>query len=133
MKTRLLLITLTLITATSFGQFLNFDDTTYRNIVTIDTLSNLNNIWRVGHPNKTVFTSAHSSPRVIATDTLNTYPINDTSSFKIIHTAGDGWASNFPGVNIEGWYYVNSDTLTDYGYIEFSPDHGNTWFRVDST
>ena len=136
MKKQLLSISLILLAATSFGQAfwgLTFDDTTYINRVIIDTVANPNNIWQIGHPDKTIFNSAHSSPNVIATDTLNSYPINDTSSFTIIHIANLGWYYNYYGIFIDGWYYVNSDTLTDYAFIEFSPDHGNTWFNIDST
>ena len=121
---------------TSFGQSywnLTFDNATSLNRVVIDTFSNHNNIWKIGHSHKTVFNTAHSSPNVIVTDTLNPYPINDTSSFTIIHIASAGWALNYPKVDIGGWYYVNSDTLTDHGYIEFSSDHGNTWFNLDSS
>lgn len=131
MKKLLLLISLTLVSATSFGQWqwnINFDDTTYLSRIIIDTSS----IWEVGHPNKTVFTTANSSPNVIATDTLNSYPTNDTSSFTIIHIANIGWSLNYPKVDIGGWYYVNSDTITDHGYIDFSSDHGITWFNLDS-
>lgn len=111
---------------------LNFDNSTNLNRVVIDTSSNPNNIWQIGHPNKTIFTTAHSAPKVIATDTLNPYPINDTSSFTIIHIADLGWMFNYPNIYIDGWYNVNSDTLTDYGYIQFSPDNGSTWFYADS-
>ncbi len=110
---------------------LNFENTPYLNRVLIDTSSNPGNIWQIGHPNKTVFNSAFSFPNVIATDTLNSYPINDTSSFTIIHIADLGWQFNYT-IYIDGWYYVNSDTLTDFGYIEFSPDLGSTWFYADS-
>ena len=135
MKRLLLLISLTIIAATAFGQWgwdLNFENPAYLNSVVIDTSSNPNNIWQIGHPNKTIFITAHSAPNVIATDTLNSYPINDTSSFTIIHIADLGWQATYPNIYIDGWYFVNSDTLTDYGYIEFSPDQGITWFHVDS-
>ena len=135
MKKLLLSISMTLIAATSFGQMiwnLDFENTSYLNRVIIDTSSNPNNIWQIGHPNKTIFTSAYSSPNVIATDTLNFYPINDTSSFTIIHVADAGWQFNYI-IYIDGWYFVNSDSLTDYGYIQFSPDHGNSWYYVDSS
>jgi len=98
----------------------------------IDTISNPDNIWQIGHPDKTIFNTAHSSPNVIVTDTLNSYPVNDTSSFTIIHLSNFGWANDMPNIFIDGWYNVNSDTLTDYAYIDFSPDHGNTWYYLDS-
>lgn len=134
MRKLLLSFSLTLIAATSFGQSIweiNFENTTTLNRVLIDTVTNPSNIWQIGHPNKTVFTNPNSPPNVIATDTLNVYSTNDTSSFTIIHIAGDGW-QGYPKIDIGGWYFVNSDTITDFGYIEFSSDHGNTWFLVDS-
>ena len=31
---------------------------------------------------------------------------------------------------LDGYYVVNSDTLKDYGTIEFSPDNGTTWIDL---
>ena len=31
---------------------------------------------------------------------------------------------------LSGEYYVNSDSLTDFGLIEFSPDNGTTWIDL---
>jgi hypothetical protein len=135
MKIFLLSISLTCIVVTSFGQMvwdISFDDTTFLDRIVVDTNSNPNNIWKIGHPNKTVFTTANSSPNVIVTDTMNSYPPNDTSSFTVIHLAGQGWQFGYPKIDIGGWYSVNSDTLTDYGYIEFSADLGNSWLLVDN-
>jgi hypothetical protein len=112
---------------------INFDSPENLERVIIDTVANPANVWRIGHPAKTVFTSAHTNPNAIVTDTLHPYPAGDTSSFIIIHQAESGWATGYPKVDIGGWYYVDSDTLTDYGYIEFSRDHGTTWTRVDSS
>lgn len=135
MKKLLLSLLLAQITIISFGQtgwYLNFEDTTYLDRVIIDTNNNHSNIWQIGQPNKTVFTNAKSSPNVIITDSENPYPTNDTSSFTIIHIASYGWFYQYPKVDLGGWYYVNSDSLTDYGYFEFSTDIGNTWYRTDS-
>lgn len=33
-------------------------------------------------------------------------------------------------VILSGQYFVNSDTLTDFGIIEMSPDNGNTWIDL---
>ena len=80
MKKLLLLISLTVVSATSFGQWeyidnydMNFEDTASLNHhLRIDSLTNHNNLWQVGSPQKTVFTSASSLPNVIVTDTANT-------------------------------------------------------------
>lgn len=109
---------------------ISFDNATHLDRIIFNG-SSTNNVWQIGKPGKPIFTAANSAPNVIVTDTSNPYPINDTSSFTIIHLAGLGWQTNYPKIDIGGWYYVNSDTLTDYGYIEFSPDKGNTWYRVD--
>jgi hypothetical protein len=44
-----------------------------------------------------------------------------------------GWYYTYPKVDIGGFYNVNSDTLTDYGFIDFSTDMGSTWTRVDTS
>ncbi|SRR5260221_3151536 len=112
------------------GYNLNFDDTFELQHLTIDTISHPNNIWQIGVPQKTIFTSAYSAPNVIVTDTLNPYPINDTSVFIITNVVyGNGWTLPHTA-SIIGQYFVNSDTLTDYGLIEFSPDNGVTWHDI---
>lgn len=133
MKKILLSISLTLIVLASLGQtswstdfetpWLSWQwDRVYR-----DTISNPNCIWQVGHPNKTVFDSAHSGTNVIVTDTINPVPQNDTSTFYVIHTL------LFPGGRVLGlhfWYQINGDS-TDRGIIEFSADSAhNVWINL---
>lgn len=136
MKNILILYFLSLISIAAFGQLeddfyiLNFDDSLNFQHLTIDTSSNPNNIWQVGLPQKTIFSSAFSPLNVIATDTLNAYPSNDTSSF-ILTNIASGLGFIWPHtVILSGQYFVNSDTLTDYGIIEMSPDNGNTWIDL---
>src|SRR5680860_1850189 len=70
--------------------WLNFEDPQMNNErVYIDTAGG--NSWSIGAPDKTVFTSAYSPSNVIVTDTLDPYPMNDTSSFIIKHLASGGW------------------------------------------
>lgn len=136
MRKLLLSILLTLIEATMFGQGIwdiNFEDATTLQRVVIDTASNPTNTWQIGHPDKSVFTTAHSDPYAIVTDTVHPYPTNDTSAFTVIHIASSGWELGYPKVDIGGYYSVESDTLTDFGYIDFSADHGITWTRADSS
>ena len=108
---------------------LNFDNEYGLNHLFIDKTSNPNNIWQVGVPQKGLFTSAKSLPNVIVTDTINSYPVNDTSSFLIINVAGYGF-ENQHTVILEGQYFIDTDTLMDYGKIEFSPDNGNIWIDL---
>ena len=108
---------------------LDFEDTAALHHLRIDSVSNLNDIWQVGAPQKTIFTNAYSNPNVIVTDTIIPYPINDTSSFTIVNVAGDGFT--YPHTaSLIGEYSVNSDTLTDFGTIEFSPDNGTSWYDI---
>ena len=90
-----------------------------------------NNSWEIGQIQKNSFTSGYNSPKAIATDTLDPYTSNDTSAFVI------SWTTNQPSnsiywttVSLQFAYNVDSDTLTDYGTIEFSPDSGATWIDL---
>ena len=113
-----------------FGYDLNFEDTSVIHHVTIDSITNPNNIWQIGSPNKLFFTSSLSTPFAILTDTINTYPINDTSVFNIINKVnGEGWPLG-QEVILSGYYQVNSDSLTDFGKIEVSPNNGITWIDL---
>jgi hypothetical protein len=130
MKKLLLSISLTLIAATSFGQFqwgIDFDTPWYLYRVYNDTVSNPNCIWQVGHPSKTVFTSAHSVPNVIVTDTLNPVPANDTSVFYLKHVRDQ--SQPFHIFVLHFWYQMDGDS-TDFGKIEISPDAGTTWINL---
>ena len=111
----------------SFPDEFDFDNsgTTHANYwLQIDTVSNPNNIWQIGSPQKTVINSAHSAPNVIITDTVHSYPPNDTSVFIIKHLV-DYNVSVFAG-----YYNINTDSLRDYGTIEISPDDGTTWINL---
>jgi len=98
----------------------------------IDTISNPNNIWQIGSPQKIVFDSALSIPNAIVTDTINSYPVNDTSSFTVQYVIS-GVNSNGLGLEFRGYYSVNSDSLLDYGKIEFSPNNGLSWIDLLDT
>ncbi len=137
MKKYIILLSLVLVAVTSYGQWLgdedyllNFEDTSSIHHLKIDTLTNTNNLWQVGSPQKTIFTNSFSTPNVIVTDTVNPYPTNDTSRFIIKNVVtGYGWLLNHTA-SIEGYYFVNSDTVSDYGMIEFSPNNGISWYDI---
>jgi hypothetical protein len=86
-------------------------------------------LWQIDIPQKTVFTSTVSPTKAIVTKTLTTYPVNKTSFFSIKHVADFGFAWNIQA-GISGKYFVNSDTLSDFGTIEFSPDNGTSWINL---
>ena len=128
MKTTLLAVLLSLPLMT-FGQnnpnspfaiYVDFEydyDTSTLSIM-IDT-ANTANIWQIGRPQKNVFNQAQSQPFSIVTDTLNTYPVNNHSTFYVNYI-------NYNCPYIEGYYYCDTDTA-DYGTIELSTDNGQTW------
>ena len=133
MKSFLLSI-FTFLTLSGFGQndpnsafftnifFDGWEDTFYVSL-SIDTLNNSNNIWQIGTPQKTLLNQAESFPNVIITDTVNTYPTNDTSAFIIKYMT-----YNCP--YFVGFYACDTDSLNDYGMIELSVDNGQTWMNL---
>lgn len=130
LKKILLSISLTLIAATSFGQFgwgIDFDTPWYLDRIVRDTITNPNCSWQVGHPTKTVFTSAHSILNAIVTDTLNPVTANDTSIFYLKHVRDQ--FQQFHIFVLHFWYQMDGDS-TDFGAIEISPDTGHTWINV---
>jgi hypothetical protein len=132
MKTILLTISLTMLATISFGQFewgIDFDPPYYQYVsdrIIIDTVSNINCLWQVGHPSKVVFSSAFSNPNAIVTDTSNAVPSNDTSIFYIKHVRDQFAPFHIFGLHFK--YQMDGDA-TDRGIIEISPDTGNTWIN----
>ncbi|MCX6232402.1 MAG: T9SS type A sorting domain-containing protein [Bacteroidetes bacterium] len=132
MKKLLLSILLLLYTTAIFAQWnwtLNFDDTSYRSRVTIDTVSTHNCRWQIGAPQKAVFNSAFSGPNAIVTDILNPYPAKDTSRFIIKHNRPGQFGSN-QLLMLDFQFKLNTDTLTDYGMVEASINNGATWINL---
>lgn len=132
MKSLTTLLFFLLITGTVYSQFycdynIDFEDTSQYFRIEIDTISNSENIWQIGAPQKAIFTSAYSVPNAILTDTANPYPVNDTSMFVVKHLSVCGGFQWSHTVILSGKYQIDSDTLNDFGTIEFSPDNGNTW------
>lgn len=106
---------------------LNFDYmASVEKYVTIDTFSNPDNSWQVGSPGKAYLYEARSIPNVIITDTISPYPVNDSSVFTIWQKAFEGFEMPHTAT-LSGFYKVDTDSINDYGKIEFSPDNGNRW------
>jgi len=90
MKNILLTFTISLAVASNIlaqqsYENINFDNTNNIKSVFIDSVNFRHNVWQIGKPQKSIFKSAYSIPNAIVTDTINPYPINDTSSFIITH------------------------------------------------
>ncbi|HTM66936.1 MAG TPA: T9SS type A sorting domain-containing protein [Flavipsychrobacter sp.] len=130
MKTIVLSILLATFSVTSFAQSIwgiNFDTPLFQDRIVRDTLSNPDCIWQVGKPTKTVFTSAHSAPNAIVTDTSSSVPASDTSIFYLLHVREQLLPSHI--FSLHFWYQMDGDS-TDFGMIEISPDTGHTWVNV---
>jgi len=84
----------------------------------------VDNIWQIGHPEKTMFTYGYSGPKALVTDTLNPYPPNNLSTFQFsvkncsFETSGGCGAYEVCYINVA--FKMNSDSLTDGGTIEVS-------------
>lgn len=96
--------------------------------IIIDTTGN--NIWEIGTPDKIFFDNAHSGVKAILTDSVNSYPKNDTSSF--IYVIRNPYTQTC-FTSMEFWHKYDTDTLTDIGIIESSYDGGNSWVIVNDT
>jgi len=81
------------------------------------------NIWQVGPPQKTIFSSAATAPNVLVTDTVNFYPTNNSSSFQFTLNNFDYWW----GILAIQWKQKLDMDAGDGGVIEFSTDSGATW------
>ena len=121
-------INICLFLATCYSQIQNyesnhltFEDTAHYGKLFIDTVSFPDNIWQIGSPQKNILNEAFSPPNVIIPDTINSYSISDTSIFKVIHRVNIALALE-QKMELSGHYKVDSDSLEDFGMIEYSPD-----------
>ena len=118
----------------SASEQITFDprDTFYHSLVIIDTIHYHHNIWQIGKPNKTVFTSAISLPNAIVTDTTHPYPVNDTSVF-VLKAPSKAYcpiySGNSPLVLFQFSYQLNIDTNA-VARLEISVDSGARWVNV---
>lgn len=109
---------------------MNFEDTSYRPYVQIVTDPIHSNLWEVGAPQKTVFTQASSYPNVIVTDTNDSYPVSDSSVFLIKHFGSMDLQRCSPYFWFYGSYWVDAEFGADFGRIEISVDHAQSWINV---
>jgi len=77
-----------------------------------------------------IFNNSYSPTHSIVTDTLNTYPVNDSSVFYAVYgpPVFDYLGGYFP-FQIEFDHRFNTDSLSDFGFIKISVDGGNTWIN----
>jgi hypothetical protein len=106
-------------------------DTFYKHLIVIDTVSHPGNKWQVGAPHKATFTSGYMSPSAIVTDTLNPYPVNDTSVF-ILKIPTIRVPCHTTGAELQDvifYYRLDIDShLT--ASLEISTDSGMNWVNT---
>jgi hypothetical protein len=128
--TYLILLNANLLFAQTYCEYYcqGFEDTICLSQFIIDTAAYSQNIWQIGRPQKPVIDTANYSSNAIITDTMNSYPVDNHSVFIInnIATFGDIYGCKM----FYGAYFVQTDSLNDYGLIEFSPDKGMTWIDI---
>lgn len=107
---------------------LNFEQPQFLDHLFIDMVNFPQNTWQVGPPQKATFNYANSEPNVIVTDTLNFYPPDNYSGFTIKNLATNGFIYGLEF--FYGAYYVQADSLNDFGLMEFSPDNGDSWIDM---
>lgn len=124
MKQTLLFLIFTLVFKISFSQDQRqfFEGNDNNLVISID--STADNIWQVGRPQKVLFDSAATVPNAIVTDTINTYPINNTSIFSIEITPY-GLGSSY--IQALQWMQkLDMEQGIDGGLVEFSVN-GGAW------
>ncbi|MEA1896652.1 MAG: T9SS type A sorting domain-containing protein [Bacteroidota bacterium] len=95
--------------------------------------SNPDNIWQIGPSYKAEFGQAYSLPNAMITDTINSYPINNHSTFQFMVVKPEHF--EYPQncisyIHIGFSYKFQTDTLRDGGYIDISYDLGESWRNV---
>lgn len=128
MKNRFVILTMLLLTVIisrgqTFHQYFDGADTTNWSLkIKIDTSAN--NVWQIGKPQKSIFDSAATLPNAILTDTLNSTPTNNISSFSyslIPENFGYGILA------IQWKQKLDMESGKEGGKIELSVDSGKTW------
>jgi hypothetical protein len=100
----------------------DFDATGGDNYIAVDA-QQTGNLWQIGHVQKTTFTS---TGRALVTDTLNSYPAGNTSSFTIKIINYQAYMCTIVGFS----YSVQSSAGLDGGTIELSHNNGASWVNL---
>lgn len=107
-------------------QYFDGADTSKSNSIIISTDTASTNIWQIGQPQKIVFDSAATKPNVIVTDTINNYPISNTSSFSFKYKN----SMNYGILALRWKQKLDMVKKHSGGIIEYSTDTGKNWVSV---
>ncbi|MCD4730592.1 MAG: T9SS type A sorting domain-containing protein [Bacteroidales bacterium] len=110
----------------TYSQYFDGADTSAFNSIFVQVDTSALNVWQIGPPQKIIFDSAVTFPNVIMTDTINFYPVNNTSGFQFTIIPWVTWGI----LAIQWMQKLDMDSGADGGVIEFSVDGGNSWENV---
>lgn len=109
-----------------YQQYFDGADTNVYNSIFVQLDTGLSKVWQIGPPQKTIFDSPSSSPNVLITDTIATYP--NLASSSVTFSPDISWIWSAWGFMAIQWNQkLDLDQGTDGGLVEFSIDTGNTW------
>lgn len=120
----LLILIVSTSSAQYYSQYFDGADTIFSSSVNVELDTSSSNVWQIGVPQKIIFDSSATFPNAIVTDTINSYPANNTSRFtiKILNQF-----TNFGILAVQWKQKLDMDTAFDGGIVEFTIDHGLTW------
>jgi len=105
-------------------QYFDGADTNTWNSILVQLDTTISGVWQIGVPQKTIFESASTTPNVLITDTVNTYP-NSLSSSAWFNVPDNSIYSGFLAVQ---WIQkIDFELNKDGGLVEFSSDSGVIW------
>ncbi|HPE57419.1 MAG TPA: T9SS type A sorting domain-containing protein [Bacteroidales bacterium] len=111
----------------SFYQYFDGADTLAWNSIFMQLDTSASNVWQIGSPQKTIFSSAATLPNAIVTDTMHFYPVNANSSFQF---GIDPLWFGFGILAIQWVQKLDFDPASDGGMIEYSTDTDPEWHNV---
>lgn len=82
----------------------------------------------MGAVTKSGFLASQYGGKAIQTDTLNPYPINNTSVFYVWKDTS--YYNGFPDTTLSSlifWHYYDVDSLSDSCLVQITTDSGLTW------
>lgn len=111
-------------------QYFDGANTTPSTSIMVTIQTSTMNIWQIGKPQKTLFSSASTIPNVIVTDTINYYPKNNVSTFTF-SILNPYWPSAGPFITALRWKQkLDMDQGLDGGIVEYSTNSGTTWVNT---
>lgn len=131
MKTITLVILALITPIVNFAQyneqeFFDGEEQTSTSALEIIINENESNIWQIGKPSKAVFDSSLSLPNALVTDTLNTYPTNNSSSL-LLKIPTDFFGDRLDIIAIQWSQKLDLELEKDKAIVEFSTDNGIEW------